>query len=399
MAALGFFLFAAVVLGHGSISVYLYNRINATGLRRTTVKRIEKGILAYLFITPVLMLAVDGRSIIRLATDIHAFYDLSTVSQIFSVLNVLFLVLLLPLWIVGRIEHWNQRQHLPNIQSQLVDVKQKLGDQLFKPTWLKTLARFPGNEINWIDVSIKRLPIHNLPQCWNNLRIAHLSDLHLTGWYDDRFYLEAIEQLNALKPDLCVLSGDLVDREHYVAKLRGILGDLTTPLGNFFILGNHDTRIMDAETIRRELLEMGWIDLGQGRHQVDVIARGGTLQLIGNELPWFNLADRNINHCDTPLRTTPNNLLRIGVCHTPDQWPWAIKNKCHLTLCGHTHGGQVRLPIIGPIIAPSYHGSRYASGIFQRDGNTMHVSRGLAGTQPLRLMCKPEVSLLELHAA
>lgn len=399
MAALGFLLFAAVVLGHGAICVYLYNRINATGLKRKTIKKIEKSILAYCFLMPVLLLALDGRAIFHLATDAQAFYELSIVSKIYSVVNVGLLVMLLPMWIVGRLEYWKQRKYQPNIESKLINVPEKLGHSIFNPSWLKSLAKVPGNGIHWIDVSTKRLSIKNLAPCWNGFKVAHISDLHLTGWYDDRFYLEAIEQLEALRPDIFVLSGDLVDREHCIEKLKDIFEGIQTPLGNYFILGNHDTRIMDAEMVRQQLCEAGWIDLGQRCYEVEDPKRGGTLQLLGNELPWFDFADRNICERKILTQAVPKNLLRIGVCHSPDQWPWAIQSKCQLTLCGHTHGGQVRLPVIGPIIAPSFHGSRYASGIFERSGNTMHVSRGLAGTQPFRIECKPEASLIELVAS
>jgi predicted MPP superfamily phosphohydrolase len=67
-------------------------------------------------------------------------------------------------------------------------------------------------------------------------------------------------------------------------------------------------------------------------------------------------------------------------------------------LAGHTHGGQGRLPLLGPLISPSFHGSRYASGDFFKPPTTMHVTRGLSGTHLLRINCRPELSLLTLRA-
>jgi predicted MPP superfamily phosphohydrolase len=69
-----------------------------------------------------------------------------------------------------------------------------------------------------------------------------------------------------------------------------------------------------------------------------------------------------------------------------------------LLLAGHTHGGQIRFPIIGPIVAPSWYGSQFASGVFYRQPTLMHVSRGLAGVHPLRYRCQPEIALLELYS-
>jgi predicted MPP superfamily phosphohydrolase len=88
--------------------------------------------------------------------------------------------------------------------------------------------------------------------------------------------------------------------------------------------------------------------------------------------------------------------LILGISHSPDQFLWARNKGCHLLLCGHTHGGQVRVPGIGPIVAPSFHGSRYASGVFFQSPTVMHVTRGIAGTHPLRWWCAPEASLLEI---
>jgi hypothetical protein len=66
-------------------------------------------------------------------------------------------------------------------------------------------------------------------------------------------------------------------------------------------------------------------------------------------------------------------------------------------LAGHTHGGQGRLPLVGPLLSPSLHGSRYASGDFFRPPTTMHVTRGLSGIHLMRINCRPELSLLTLR--
>ena len=67
-----------------------------------------------------------------------------------------------------------------------------------------------------------------------------------------------------------------------------------------------------------------------------------------------------------------------------------------LALAGHTHGGQIQLPILGPIMSPSLHGSRYACGVFRRCDTVLHVGRGVSGETPLRWRCPPEIALLEL---
>jgi predicted MPP superfamily phosphohydrolase len=90
---------------------------------------------------------------------------------------------------------------------------------------------------------------------------------------------------------------------------------------------------------------------------------------------------------------------RLALAHSPDAFDWAQREGVHLLLAGHTHGGQVRLPGIGPIVAPSWYGSKFASGVFYRKPTLMHVSRGLAGVHPLRFRCAPEIAILELHSS
>ena len=83
--------------------------------------------------------------------------------------------------------------------------------------------------------------------------------------------------------------------------------------------------------------------------------------------------------------------------HSPDQLSWARQNRVTLMLAGHTHGGQGRLPLAGPLLSPSVHGSRYASGDFYKPPTTMHVTRGICGKHLMRINCRPELSLITLR--
>ena len=114
------------------------------------------------------------------------------------------------------------------------------------------------------------------------------------------------------------------------------------------------------------------------------------LELLGNELPWFPLGDA----------TSPSSAdFRILLSHSPDQIPWAKEQSIPLMLAGHTHGGQISPPFIGPIVSPSVFGTRYACGLFYEPPTVMHVSRGLSGVHPIRLNCLPELALLTLRRA
>ena len=85
--------------------------------------------------------------------------------------------------------------------------------------------------------------------------------------------------------------------------------------------------------------------------------------------------------------TEPESDFFLLVSHTPDHFHWAVRQEYDLVLSGHTHGGQVRFPLIGPVFAPSLHGTRYTSGTFARGSTVLHVSRGVSGIHPLRWLC------------
>jgi hypothetical protein len=90
--------------------------------------------------------------------------------------------------------------------------------------------------------------------------------------------------------------------------------------------------------------------------------------------------------------------LRVLLSHSPDQFPFAVQSGYDLMLAGHTHGGQIRLPGIGALIAPSWYGWRYAGGTYDLGSTIMHVSRGISGKQSIRWRCPPEIALLVLRS-
>jgi predicted MPP superfamily phosphohydrolase len=159
------------------------------------------------------------------------------------------------------------------------------------------------------------------------------------------------------------------------------------------VLGNHDQKIKPHDrAVRQPLTEVGFIDLG-GRCRMTHI-RDWPVLLAGNELPWFAPA---ADLAAAPASVCGQRPLRIALSHSPDQFPWARKHDVDLLLAGHTHGGQCRLPGVGPLLCPSRYGVRYASGAFYEPPTLLHVSRGISGTRPLRYGCPPELPRLVLR--
>ena len=124
--------------------------------------------------------------------------------------------------------------------------------------------------------------------------------------------------------------------------------------------------------------------------QPSALSPAPPLILCGDETPWMG------THPD--LSPAPAGAFRILLSHTPDNISWARRHDIDLMLSGHTHGGQIRLPILGPVYSPSRFDCRFASGVFWLDPTLLYVSRGLSGKEPIRYNCLPEVTKLVLKS-
>jgi len=391
-------LLTVVTIGHFGLWIWLYNRINATGLNRKTIKRIEKAVVLACGLIPIALVLWE----IHLGAGLQPsgmnrlLHGCSLLTKVYCLVTAGFAFVLAPFWIADRPQFATAKDRFELLESE--DLKQLQHPQSNAAIYIRgarfrKMAYLPGNQIVSMQRNRKRLSFSALPKDLVGLRIAHLSDMHLTGQLSTAFYRLAVDWISEQSPDLIVLSGDIVDYENAIPQLRDVFDGLDAPLGSYFILGNHDKRLPCPTDVCRELCELGWTDLGLA----DAVVRleETSIQLLGNELPWF----RRHSHADVAKQSydSTGNTWRIGVAHSPDQFAWGVKSKCNLLLCGHTHGGQIRLPVVGPIIAPSWYGSRFASGVFVRNSTLMHVSRGVSGVHPFRWGCMPEATILDLN--
>ncbi len=241
------------------------------------------------------------------------------------------------------------------------------------------LVRLPGNQSLHLDLTERDVEVPRLPPAWDGLSLVHLSDFHFNGRVGKSYFQEIVRLANELQPDLVMLTGDLVDRACCIDWIPDTLGRLTARYGVYCVLGNHD-RDAGAERLGRALEEAGLCYLG-GRH-VRIEVRGLPAVLAGNEQPWLPAAD--LEHCPPPRRGGP---FRFALAHSPDQLEWARLHDVNLLLAGHTHGGQIRLPLVGPIFVPCLRGLRYTEGVFHAPPTIMHVTRGVSGSFPLRWNC------------
>lgn len=254
-------------------------------------------------------------------------------------------------------------------------------------------ATLPGNQIHHLSIEEREIRLPGLASCFDGLSITHLSDLHFTGHVCREYFDRVIDQALQLKSDMIVITGDIIDQKKCWSWLDDVLARLQARLGVYYILGNHDRRMGSADELRAHLNSFGFIDLGDRWHTIQIENR--FIHLAGNELPWFGQQMT----IDNPPDGYSWGDLRLLLSHSPDQWRWARENGFDLVLAGHTHGGQIRLPVIGPVIAPSVHGVKYASGMFEKDDKVMIVSRGISGEEPVRFNCSPELGKIIIRTS
>lgn len=236
------------------------------------------------------------------------------------------------------------------------------------------------------------------PRALDGLRIVQLSDLHVGAhWSGLPKLREIVARANAAQPDLIVLTGDYL--------INGILGGapvtpediahelgaLRARLGVYGVLGNHDIWV-DGWRTTTAFRAAGIRMLDD--EAVAIEGRGTRFWLAG-------IGDYNETRHDwrRALAPVPAGDAVLAITHNPDLFP-ELPASVALLMAGHTHGGQVRLPLLGTPVVPSRYASRYAAGLIAEDGRRLFVSPGL-GTSilPVRFRVPPEISLLTLRAA
>ncbi|MEO8268227.1 MAG: metallophosphoesterase [Aureliella sp.] len=389
-----------VCVGNCGFWLFSFNRLNAAGFERRLTKRLEKLVIFVCFAIPSLIVVVDAEPLQQWLWQSNQWWPSGTwLAAPWGSFCLISAALLGPLWLESRRWIWPPCQLLDQ-HAEHFHVSQHISGSSTGDWRTRLFDRIPGNEITQLEVNRKQLQLgRKLPDI-DGLQIAHLSDLHFTGQLSLEYYHFVMERVLDLEADLIVITGDIVDYAQCLGWIEPLLGRLQAPLGCGYLLGNHDQRIARVSDVTGRLDRLGYFDVGTCDYHLET-PRGGRILLTGNERPWFERHSTKAGKSATgelvPAQPIADATLRLGLSHTPDNIDWARRQRLDLLLAGHTHGGQVRLPAIGPIVAPSRYGSRFASGVFYREPVLMHVSRGLAGTHPLRWRCLPEVSLLTLR--
>ena len=389
MSALTQLALAPITLaGHFALWTWLFNRLHASAVPKKLVRKLEK---LMMLVTAVLAVALLVKMVLSAGLWItNAAGQTDRFLLGYSMVCWMMLIYAFIPWL-GRTLWPHRSPALLANHTQSINTTKEFGERLTGDRTTGWLARIPGNEILQIHAQHKQLHLPQLPEALDGLRIAHLSDLHMTGQLRREFFERAIELTNSWDADMVAVTGDIVDKAECINWIPQLLGQLTCRDGRFFVLGNHDKRV-PLDQLRATLQDSGYTDLG-GRTQIATIKSCKVL-LAGNELPWIGPAPSDVAARRHEL---PEDHFSILLAHTPDQIVWSRQHGFDLMLAGHTHGGQIRLPVIGPVISPSRYGVKYTGGLFDEPPTLMHVSRGLSALHPLRFRCPPEITLLELR--
>ena len=249
-----------------------------------------------------------------------------------------------------------------------------------------------SNALDLPGVRRLRCDLPNLPQAWDGLRILQISDVHAGPYMDTDRMMRMRDMAGRLDPDLIVFTGDQMDRRNsdvdlYVQGFSGI----SAPMGVWGILGNHD-HFIDPRRSEWALEAAGIQPLVNSA--VTFERSGASLALVGIE----DLQARDGRSPDFSVLEKYPTSFRICLCHQPQGWHQAAAAGAHLTLSGHTHGGQIALT--GRNLNVARFSTRYVAGPYRRDEAFLYVSRGVGvGALPVRVGAPPEIDLLTLRSA
>jgi predicted MPP superfamily phosphohydrolase len=259
-------------------------------------------------------------------------------------------------------------------------------------------------EMNWIEVTNLALKLPHLDPAFQGMRLVQISDFHLGQWINeerlDRVFQLALEQA----PDYFLLTGDYLEFRPYGRQnewatyeenlnlISSSFSQLPAFCPTIGILGNHDHKIY-AGWVEQALSEAGVTVL---RNSVVTIQRGNSqLHLAG-----LDDVSQKMDRLDLLMKSLPQDGAAILLAHEPDFADVAAATqRFDLQISGHSHGGQIVLPIIGPPMLPEF-GRKYPSGLYNINNMLLYTNRGVGVTTVnARFNCRPEITIFTLEIA
>src|ERR1017187_5960256 len=249
---------------------------------------------------------------------------------------------------------------------------------------------------HWIEVTEHNVSLAGLPQVFDGMRIVQVSDIHMDEFTEPFFLRHMVDRVNRIGPDAVFLTGDYVtvglSSRAFAVGAAWQCANILSELGCkklYAILGNHDIGV-GADEVTEALTANGITVLRNACLPME--RAGGRIWLAGLDDPVMGHPDLELA-IPRSIRKVPNEPI-VLMCHAPDYADVVLDDvgskAVGLMLSGHTHGGHVRLPVLGALYLPGW-GKRYDEGWFRLGGLRLYVNRGI-GTlgMPFRLNCPPE---------
>lgn len=239
----------------------------------------------------------------------------------------------------------------------------------------------------WLQVNV--IPIRTDKLQNTRFRVVQLSDLHC----DPKVRLEEkLPQIvNALQPDVIVFTGDCLNSPDALALFRRTLGRLRAPLGKYAVTGNWDFSYWSE------------LDLFDGTGFEELRLHTKTVEKDGESITLAGLAYENGRHSRTVFEKLEPGAFNLLLYHTSDMMDYVDGVPVDLYLCGHTHGGQVALPVYGALTTLSRHGKKYEAGLYRTGAVRLYVNRGIGmegGRAPrVRFCARPEIAIFDIIPA
>lgn len=256
-------------------------------------------------------------------------------------------------------------------------------------------------ENNNLQISNYSITNNNFPVEFNNYKIVQISDFHNTK--SKRLAKDLVKEIKNQKPDIIVLTGDLIDanKEHMDISID-FIKEINNTAPIYFVTGNHEASINDYSELKNKLEENN-VTILDNESQV-IKKKSSEINIIGISDPTMKHShyetDENIIEFELDSIDYNKDNYTILLSHRPELFEIYVDNDINLVLTGHAHGGQIRIPFIGGLIAPNQGlFPKYTNGKIEQDDTTMIVSRGIGNSiLPFRINNRPELVLITLSS-
>ncbi len=249
-------------------------------------------------------------------------------------------------------------------------------------------------ELRWVEVKPVTLTLPRLAPEFDGYRLVQIGDIHLDDWTKPERLIGIARKVNEQRPDLVAIMGDFASRSAKqldTRRLTDALSRLMARDGVVTILGNHDY-LTGVELVRRCIREAGITEL---INDVRTLRRGdAALHVAG-----IDDVMEGRSRLDLVLEKLPESGAAILLAHEPDFADVsAATGRFDLQLSGHSHGGQVRVPLLMRLALPPF-SQRYTSGLYEVGGMIQYTNRGLGFVNMrLRFLCRPEITVFTLRS-